>query len=279
MIAGPDRLVLIGHPVAHSLSPTFQNAALRYMKLSLSYEALDVNAVVFAETIGRLVLENAAGNVTIPHKERMATQCEQLTVHARRAASVNTFWVDDDGILSGDCTDVGGFDALASEVMGRIPHDAHVALLGAGGAAAAALTAMERWRGCSVTLWNRSRERAESLASRFNIVARVASSPEDAVGEATVIVNATSIGLLNNVHPVSVSALQPSAAVIDLVYRSGGTAWVRAARESGLRASDGLSMLLEQGALAFERWFGVPAPRAVMREAVSHSPSAHGNPR
>ena len=274
-----SRLVLLGHPVAHSLSPIFQNAALQFMKLPISYEALDVDEVGFAETVGRLVHERAAGNVTIPHKQRMATHCKRLTADARRAASVNTFWVDDDGILSGDCTDVGGFDALAGEVMGKIPRDARVALLGAGGAGAAALAAMERWMGCHVTIWNRSRGRAESLASRFDIVTKVESSPQDAVQGATVVVNATSIGLLNNVHPVSVSALVPSAAVIDLVYRDGGTAWVRAARESGHRASDGLPMLLEQGAIAFERWFGVPAPRAVMRAAISQLPVAHANPQ
>lgn len=277
MILGPDRLVLLGHPVAHSLSPVFQNAALRSMHLTVSYEALDVCEDAFAETIERLVAGHVAGNVTIPHKERMAAHCKRLTTDARRALAVNTFWVDSDGTLAGDCTDVGGFNALARQVMGEIPSGARVALLGAGGAAAAVLTALEGWVGCSVTLWNRSRERAEVLASRFDIVTGVVSSAADAAQGASVIVNATSIGLLNNAHPVPVSDLQPSSAVIDLVYRNGGTAWVRAARGRGLRASDGLPMLIEQGALAFERWFGLPAPRAVMLEAVSQVPAAHGH--
>ncbi len=277
MISGPSRLVLLGHPVAHSLSPLFQNAALRFMKIPVSYEALDVCADALAGSIGWLVAENVAGNVTIPHKERMAAHCKRLTTDARRAAAVNTFWVDSDGVLAGNCTDVGGFNALASEVIGEIPRGARVALLGAGGAAAAVLTALERWTDCSVTLWNRSRERAVALASRFSIITGVVSEAADAAQGASVVVNATSIGLLNSAHPISVDVLQQSAAVIDLVYRGGGTAWVRAAHERGLRASDGLPMLLEQGALAFERWFGLPAPRAVMREAVSRLDAAHGH--
>ena len=278
MSSGPNRLVLLGHPVAHSISPVFQNAALRFMKLPASYEALDVCADLFAETIDRLVAENVAGNVTIPHKERMAARCARLTADAKRAAAVNTFWIDTDGILAGDCTDAGGFDALAREVMGEIPRGLHVALLGAGGAAAAVLTALERWTDCSVTLWNRSRERAEALASRFDIVGGVVGSAADAARDALAVVNATSIGLLNDSHPVPISILQPTTAVIDLVYRVGGTDWVRSARNRGLRASDGLPMLLEQGALAFERWFGLPAPRAVMLDAVSRLPATHGHP-
>ncbi|MBC7791854.1 MAG: shikimate dehydrogenase [Anaerolineae bacterium] len=273
----PGRLVLLGHPVEHSLSPTFQNAALRFRKLFVPYEALDVRPDAFEATINSLVAEHAAGNVTIPYKERMALLCKRLTADARRAAAVNTFWVDDDGILSGDCTDVGGFNALAREVMGEIPRGARVAVLGSGGAAAAVLTALERWEDCTVQLWNRSRERAETLASRFSIATSVASSAEDAARAASVIVNATSIGLLNSDHPVPISALQPSAVVLDLVYRTGETAWVRAARERGLVASDGLLMLVEQGALAFERWFGMPAPRDVMRESVSRLPAAYGH--
>ena len=275
MIAGPERLVLLGHPVAHSLSPIFQNAALRFMKLSVAYEAVDVSAEAFRETVDRLTIENVAGNVTIPHKERMAAHCKRLTANARRAAAVNTFWVDDDGVLAGDCTDVGGFNALACEVLGAVPRGASVALLGAGGAASAVLTALEHWEGCSVTLWNRSPQRAEALATRFSIVTGIASSAEDAVQHASVVVNATSIGLLDSLHPIPLEVLQSSAVAIDLVYRSGGTAWVRAARERGFQASDGLSMLLEQGALAFERWFGIPAPRAVMREALVRLPAAH----
>jgi shikimate dehydrogenase len=268
MTALPSRLVLLGHPVRHSLSPTFQNAALRSAGVPLTYEALDVPPAELATCIRALVAERAAGNVTIPHKEAVAALCDRRTAIAERAGAVNTFWVADDGALVGDNTDVGGFEHLATCVLGREPRALRVALLGAGGASAAVLAAVERWPGCEVTLQNRSAERRDALAARFSVVTRTSSDPAAAVRGCALVVNATSIGMSDDALPVPVEALEPDAAVIDLVYRRGGTPWVRAARARALRADDGLAMLLEQGALAFERWLGIPAPRDVMHRAL-----------
>jgi shikimate dehydrogenase len=154
------------------------------------------------------------------------------------------------------------------QALGTTPRACRVALLGAGGAAAAVLAAVEQWDGAEVVLYNRTRERAERMASRFPVVARVADTPDDAVRGAAVVVNATSIGLSGGALPIPVEALDDGSVVLDLVYRRGGTPWVRAACARGLRAQVGLAMLLEQGALAFERWFGVDAPRTIMRDAV-----------
>src|SRR6185437_9274147 len=139
-------LVLLGHPVRQSVSPIFQNAALRAAGLALTYEALDVEPGALGDRVRALVARRAAGNVTIPHKLAVAGMCETLTPLAQRAGAVNTFWVEQ-GALAGDNTDVGGFDELARRVLGSIPLGARVALLGAGGAAAAVLTAVERWPG------------------------------------------------------------------------------------------------------------------------------------
>ena len=175
----------------------------------------------------------------------------------------------EDGALEGTNTDVGGFDALARE-SGALRAGARVALLGAGGSAAAVLTAVERWSGATVSLFNRTTTRAAALASRFAIVENMATSPAQAVKDATVVVNATSLGLrANDQHPVAIDDLPVGAVVIDLVYRPGETSWVRAARDRGHTAADGFAMLLEQGALAFEWWFGIAAPRDVMREALA----------
>lgn len=268
MRRAPGRLVLVGHPVAHSLSPALQNAALRYAGLPITYEAIDVRPDALEGAVRRLISARAAGNVTIPHKEAMARQCARLDVIAERVNAVNTFRVADDGELEGTNTDVGGFDALAREV-GALRAASHVALLGAGGSAAAVLAALERWSGATVTLFNRTRARAEALRARFPIVEAVAPTPEDAVRDATLVVNATSLGLrAHDPLPVAIDRLRPEAAVLDLVYRPRETAWVRAARERRHPAVDGLCMLLEQGALAFEWWFGIAAPRDVMREAL-----------
>ncbi|HEU4641061.1 MAG TPA: hypothetical protein VFS44_01310 [Gemmatimonadaceae bacterium] len=269
MTARPSRLVLLGHPVRHSFSPRFQNAALRHIGVPLEYEALDVPPEELAARVRALVAERAAGNVTIPHKERVYALCARRTALAERAGAVNTFWVDDDGVLAGDNTDVGGFDALAAHVLRGPPRDVRVALLGAGGAAAAVLTAVERWPGCEVTLQNRSEERLRRLATRFPVVTRTTTAADEAVRGCALVVNATPVGLEGDDVPVPAAALAGGAAVADLVCRRGETAWVRAARARGHAAADGLVMLVEQGALAFERWLGCAAPREVMRRALA----------
>jgi shikimate dehydrogenase len=264
----PGRLVLLGHPLSHSLSPRFQNAALVAAGLPLRYEAVDVDPTAFEDVVASLEAQNAAGNVTIPFKERMRDACDVLTPLAQRVGAVNVFWIEEDGRLVGDNSDVGGFDAAVATLLGACPRDITVGLLGAGGAAAAVLAAVETWPGCTAHVYNRTPERARLLCERFGAVAQ----PVDDVGViagAQLVVNATSIGIRDDAYPLSPSLIAPGAAVIDLVYRPGETAWIRALRARGHRACDGLPMLIEQGALAFERWFGFAPDRDVMWRSVS----------
>jgi len=265
---GPERLVLLGHPLGHSLSPRFQNAALAAAKIPLRYEAMDVDPAAFEDVVRALRAQRAAGNVTIPFKERMRDACDALTPLARRVGAVNTFWIEDDDCLVGDNTDVGGFDAAVLGLLDERPRDLVIGVLGAGGAAAAVLAAVETWPGCSAHVFNRTPERARLLCERFSSVAQ----PVDDVGViagAQLVVNATSIGLHDDGYPLDPRLIAPGVPVVDLVYRPGETAWVRAVRARGHRACDGLPMLVEQGALAFERWFGVAADRRVMWESLS----------
>lgn len=264
----PGRLVLLGHPVAHSLSPAFQNAALQAAGIPLTYEALDVAPSAFADVFSALAHQRAAGNVTIPHKEAAAAACGRLTPVAERAAAVNTFWVDEHGTVVGDNTDVGGVDALARQLLGRAPANRKIALLGAGGSASAVLAAAERWPNCYVAVWGRSPDRARKLAERFAPVAHAVERLDDAIVDAELVINATPVGLADDGVPVEPAALARRAAVMDLVYRLGETPWVRRARAAGHKALDGLPMLIEQGALSFERWFGVAPDREAMWAAV-----------
>jgi shikimate dehydrogenase len=262
--------VLLGHPVAHSLSPRFQNAALRRADIPLVYEALDVPPAALERVLADLRASGAAGNVTIPHKEAVAAQCDQLTAVAGRARAVNTFWCDDARLI-GDNTDVGGFELVALGMLdgSTAAGDISVALLGAGGAAAAVLTAVERWPGARARVFSRSADRTRRLCARFAGLAEPAETAGDAVRSATLVVNATPIGLSDDAMPVDPALLERHTAAIDLVYRRGGTPWTRAVARRGLRAVDGMAVLIEQGALAFERWFGRPPDRVVMREALS----------
>lgn len=263
----PGRLVLLGHPVSHSLSPAFQNAALAAAGIPLAYEALDVAPADLPAMAGLLADARASGNVTVPHKEAVFALCKRRTALAERAGAVNTFWTED-GALVGDNTDVGGFDFAVERLLGRKPERLTVALLGAGGAAAAVCAAAERWSSSRVRIVARTEERAQQLAARFPETCTVVRGESDAIEGADLIVNATPLGLDGALMPISPGSVPPQSAVLDLTYRRGRTPWVKACRQRGIRADDGLPMLVEQGALAFTRWFGAEPDREAMWRAV-----------
>jgi shikimate dehydrogenase len=269
-VSRPSRLVLVGHPVSHSLSPAIQNAALRAAGISLDYTVIDVAPPQLRATLRTLRAERAAGNITIPFKQAAFSICDHVTNLAERAGAVNTFWVQD-GALIGDNTDVAGFDFAAHELLesahAEVPR--RVALLGAGGAAAAVAAAIRDWDGTEVIIWSRKPAQAEALAHRY---ALTHAEPDllTAVKGAELVINATPIGMRDDDEmPVPIAALGRRCAVLDLVYKKGETAWVRAARDAGLPASDGLPMLVEQAARSFRRWLGVEPNREVMWGALT----------
>lgn len=263
----PGRLVLLGHPVSHSLSPAFQNAALRAAKIPLEYEALDVEPSELRSVLRELREAKAAGNITIPHKTAVHASCDKVTDIAARVGAVNTFWFES-GNLQCDNTDVGGFDTAAKALLGGEPSGGRVVLLGGGGAAAAVLAAVERWPHARISIISRNPDKARKLARRFRDVASVETSLGKVFPGATLIVNATPIGQHDDEQPVDISMIDATTAVFDLVYRKGGTPWVKSARKKGCPAADGLPMLLEQGALSFQRWFGIEPDREAMRQAL-----------
>lgn len=263
----PGRLVLLGHPVRHSLSPRFQNAALRAAGIPLTYEALDVPPHTLTDVMRQLVAARAAGNVTVPHKATVAALCDRHTDTATRTGAVNTFWCEGRKLI-GDNTDVAGFRALANKVLGSVPEGARIALLGAGGGAAAVCAVVERWPSVRVYVYSRTARRTVDLAKRFPFT-WVAQTIEECLEDANVVVNATPIGLSGEDMPVAVDQLPRDAAVMDLAYRAGQTPWVLAALAAGHRAADGLEMLIAQGSEAFERWFGQAPDRDAMRAALA----------
>lgn len=217
--------------------------------------------------MGGLVASHAAGNITVPHKEAAVGACARLTPMARRVGAVNTFWTAPEGLI-GDNTDVGGFHSAVVGLRGDAPHGVTVGVLGAGGAAAAVLAAVAAWPGCTARVWNRTADRATRLCARFPEIASLAPTPRHAATAAALVVNATTIGLENDDMPIDPAFLEPGADVVDLVYRRGETPWIRAVRAAGHRAQDGLPMLVEQAALAFECWFGTAPDRTAMWSAV-----------
>jgi shikimate dehydrogenase len=267
----PTRLVLVGHPVSHSASPKFQNAALEAADLPQRYEAIDVTPADLAAVLRSLRDERVAGNVTVPHKESAFAACDETTAQARRVRAVNAFAVRD-GRLVGHNTDIEGVKVAVEALLGSSPQGKLVGVIGAGGAAAAVLAAVEAWAGCRAVIANRSRKRADELAARFSSIAR--STDTATLGrEADIVINATALGLRPaDELPVDLLALRAGVPVLDLVYGPDETRLVREARAAGHPAADGMSMLVAQGAAAFAWWFGRQPDLEVMWRALGRRP-------
>jgi shikimate dehydrogenase len=266
-------LALLGDPVAHSLSPAFQNAAIAALGLDAVYVALRCDAQHAAPLLRGIARAGGAGNVTIPHKALAAECIERPTAALRRTGACNTFWVES-GVLCGDNTDVEGFRLAASQLIDD-RHGSRALIIGAGGAAAAAAYALLQDGASGVTLLNRSPDRARTLASRLDpgaSVMEVVTTYTALHGrDYDLVVNASAVGLTDDDPlPIDLAILGRAGAALDLVYGRGAiTPWVRHARGLRVPAADGTEMLLGQGAAAFARWFGVEAPLEAMRGALA----------
>ena len=271
MAAGPRLIALLGDPVAHSLSPRFQNAAIRAAGLDAVYAPLRVDAVAFDGLLTGLVGAGAGGNVTLPHKSRAAGRLDVRTPAVERTGACNTFWVER-GRLHGDNTDIEGFSAAARSLIGA-PAGARALVLGAGGAARAAVWALLEARADSIHVLNRTPGRARSLRDALDPQGRRVVVPESRESLRRegfdLVVNATSLGLHEaDPPPLDLDLPARIGAVLDLTYRPGTTSWVQAARAAGVPAADGREMLIRQGAASFRRWFGTEPELAVMRAAL-----------
>jgi len=267
----PSALVILGQPVAHSLSPVFQSAALQHLKLDVPYDRQHVSLEELDAALELCRAANCGGNVTMPHKRAVFERAVHCTPVAARTGAVNTFWWED-GHLIGHNTDV---DGIAATVGALCPDEiaGDVVVLGAGGSAAAVLVALESARrqpNHGTVVLARSPERAEALLHQVRVDARVVSDVAQLDwSRVALVINATPAGMHpTDSPPMDITPLAPQTAVFDLVYQREGTRWVNAAKARGLTAEDGLRMLVEQGASAFEAWFAVEAPRAAMWSAL-----------
>lgn len=263
------RAGVVGHPIAHSLSPAIHTAALRAAGIDGAYEAFDVTAEAFGAFIARCRSEGVRGlNVTVPHKTAAFESAERRSAEAQATGAVNALVFDDAAV--GHNTDVVGVRRALDDLGVDVP-GSRALVLGAGGAGRAAAWVLGRG-GATVEIANRTRSRAE--ATEWPVV-----DWDDvpvALGRADLLVNATSVGLGTDESPVDADMLRAAAAarlktVLDVVYGPGETELVRLSRAAGLRAADGLSMLVYQAAEAFRLFFGIEAPLGVMFEAARTS--------
>lgn len=285
----PIRLSVFGDPVAHSRSPQMHDPALKAAGIDAAYGRLHILPGQLEEALGLLPDRDFIGtNVTIPHKAAVLELMDEVDPQARRTGGVNTVVVEGKRLL-GFSTDGPGLVRAIRADFGVDLRDLRVMVLGAGGGAGRAIAVQCAIEGSArLVLVNRTFEKAQALAAELapefretrvtGPLARLEAVPwHDAalarqLPHIDLVINATPLGMtsgeLRRVSPVPVSLLRPSHLVYDTVYTSGRTPLLMAADEAGARGSDGLSMLLYQGALSFEIWFGRPAPVEVMRVAL-----------
>lgn len=269
------RVVLIGHPVAHSLSGAMQQAAFDKLGIDAAYELWDRAPAALAEAVTELRTEDFLGaNVTIPHKERVVPLVDKLTDEAHATGAVNTI-TKEGRKLVGHNTDVAGFNVALDKLVGRQKMPRHAVVLGAGGGARAVVYSLIRGGFQRVIVFNRHLHRAESMVKHFGRSSShmdLRAMPwhesiiESELSKTKVLINATSIGLTDDVSPIPGEILTPDLLVLDLIYKQ--TRLLRDAASAGCATSDGGTMLLNQGAAAFALWTGQAAPLEVMQVAL-----------
>lgn len=253
------RLAVLGNPVAHSLSPVIQRAALDYAGIEGTYVHREVDHEGMERAVADIRRRRLHGaNVTMPHKGLAARLADDRSPEVARCGGANTLWMEGGG-LRAHTTDPDGV-RFAWEHAG-LPEDAPVLLLGAGGAAAAALTALDG-RECHVSA--RREEAARTLVDRVSPGTPLIAWEEGLAG--AVVVNATPLGMAGDDLPAAV--LDQAGGLLEMAYGSGRTPAEVHVRSRGLPVAPGELMLVGQGAASFAIWTGVEVPPAVMLAAL-----------
>ncbi|MCA1959405.1 MAG: shikimate dehydrogenase [Desulfomonile sp.] len=275
MVKGTTNVVgVIGWPVAHSLSPSLHNAAFEALGLDWTYVPLPVAPAHLDEAItGLRGIGFRGANVTVPHKERVLPLLDDVSPEALQIGAVNTIVVRD-GRLYGDNTDWSGFlDSLAD--MDFDPATCKALILGSGGSARAIAFALAQ-RDARITICGRNQSTAASLTECIRSVnsnVEAASRPLQELIASNdgfdLVVNTTPVGMHSGKHdsPWPRDAAMPRCRLVyDLVYNPPSTRLMQQARAQGIRAENGLSMLIYQAARSFSTWTGLPGPVDIMKQ-------------
>jgi shikimate dehydrogenase len=272
------RAGVVGWPIGHSRSPMIHNYWLKKLGIPGTYEKFAVQPGEFSEFAAKIGRDGLVGsNVTVPHKEAAFSACDERTPVAEALGAVNTLWRED-GRLWGDNTDVAGFLANMDETApGWAERGKLAVVIGAGGAARAIVYALISRGFERVAIVNRTRARAEGLASHFSgsTIATPWADLSTQLPEADLLVNSSSLGMVGQPPlAIDLSGLPERAVVADAVYVPLRTPLIEGARARRLRTVEGLGMLLHQAAPAFARWFGrrplvTPELRALVEAEVA----------
>ena len=285
-VTPPIRLGVFGDPVGHSLSPQMQNAALNACKIDMQYARFQISSAELDEALRRVrELDFVGVNLTVPHKIAALGFVDAFDENAREVGAVNTIKIEN-GSLLGFNTDGKGFARAIREDFAVDLRDLRVLVLGAGGAARAIALQCAKENCERLVIASRDLEKAKELTEglrslfagpkvlgpvpRLQAIAWDETVFRFQIANVDLVVNATPLGLNRaDAAPIPARLLAPHLMIYDTIYSSGPTAFVSAAIEAGARNANGLSMLLHQGALAFEIWFGRAAPLDTMRKALA----------
>jgi shikimate dehydrogenase len=282
----PIRLGVFGDPVAHSLSPDMQNAALRACEINAQYARFHIRANELRSALRFLRnLDFVGVNLTVPHKIAGFAQIDQADESASRAGAVNTIRLRDKKLVGSNTDGEGFLRAIRSEFSVDL-RDLRVMIIGAGGGTGRAIAWQCALENCErLVLVNRTLEKANAITERLRPffmeprvlgpVARLEavgweeSAMRMQIADIDLIVNATPLGMNpSDPAPIPGRLIAPHHMVFDCVYGPSNTALLRAAEQAGARSTNGLSMLLRQGALSFSIWFDRDPPIDAMRKAL-----------
>ena len=281
-ISGMTRLAgVVGNPVSHSLSPAMHNAAYEALGLDWVYLPLHVGDEMGLSRLSSAIrsMRFVGFNITMPYKAAMLELCDEVATAAEMAGAVNTVHCTDGKLIGYNTDGRGLLEALQSETP-FVPAGADVVVLGAGGAAGAAIVGLVLAKVRSVTVVNRNLSHADELVERMSthsgavrLETTTFQQAEEAVRTAHLVVNATPIGMTpGDPSPIDTSWIGPGQIVYDMVYGGAeSTALVSQTQAAGAVAVDGVSMLVAQGAVSVDIWNDngqVRAPRDVMRSAA-----------
>ncbi|MBR3060828.1 MAG: shikimate dehydrogenase [Exiguobacterium sp.] len=253
-------LAVIGHPIAHSLSPQLHEQWLRASGLFGRYEAIDATPDQLPALFAAMREGDWDGfNVTIPYKEVVVRYLDDLDEAAKHAGAVNTVYKRD-GRLIGTNTDGAG---LVQALMPYTDFTGRVLIVGAGGAARGIVQALPTR---DVTIVNRTVERAKALADTFGVV--YTTFDEMDVSRYDVIIQTTSVGMDERSTPLSLEGLRQNTVVCDIIYRPLVTPMLQEAKRRGAKIVTGVAMFVGQGALSFEKWTGVKPDETVGKKLI-----------
>lgn len=257
---------VLGHPVAHSLSPALHNWAFAELGIPAAYLAFDKTSEELPDFLAAVRSLPLAGlSVTIPHKVAVMEALDGVSDLVRRVGAVNTLYWDQKRLL-GENTDIAGFlEPLRG--LGRVPGSALV--LGAGGAARAVLAGLLDLGVPRVTLTNRTPEKAQAMAAEFGIPAIPWDDRQAA--DAELVVNTTPLGMSGErqgFSPWADICMSPAQTAYDLVYNPQKTRFLADAESMGCRTIDGLTMFVAQARAQFRLWTGREFPAQPARQLL-----------